>query len=61
MRMTVSFGDLTLDTDTRQIRRGAVEVHISPKAFELLTALIDARPAPSQRPTCTNGCGPTRM
>jgi DNA-binding winged helix-turn-helix (wHTH) protein len=44
MRMTVSFGDLTLDTDTRQIRRGAVEVHISPKAFELLTALVDARP-----------------
>ena len=42
--MTVSFGDLTLDTDTRQIRRGAVEVHISPKAFELLTALVDARP-----------------
>ena len=42
--MTVSFGDLTLDTDTRQIRRGAVEVPISPKAFELLTALIDARP-----------------
>ena len=42
--MTVSFGDLTVDTDTRQIRRGAVEVHISPKAFELLTALVDARP-----------------
>jgi DNA-binding winged helix-turn-helix (wHTH) protein len=42
--MTVSFGDLTLDTDTRQIRRGAVTVHISPKAFELLTALVDARP-----------------
>lgn len=42
--MTVSFGDLTLDTDTRQIRRGAVAVHISPKAFELLTALVDARP-----------------
>jgi DNA-binding winged helix-turn-helix (wHTH) protein len=42
--MTVSFGDLTLDTDTRQIRRGAVAVPISPKAFELLTALVDARP-----------------
>jgi DNA-binding winged helix-turn-helix (wHTH) protein len=42
--MKVSFGDLTLDTDTRQIRRGAVAVHISPKAFELLTALVDARP-----------------
>ena len=42
--MTVSFGGLTLDTDTRQIRRGAVEVQISPKAFDLLTALVDARP-----------------
>ena len=42
--MKVSFGDLTLDTDARQIRRGAVEVPISPKAFELLTALVDARP-----------------
>lgn len=42
--MTVSFGDMTLDTDTRQIHRGAVEVHISPKAFDLLTALVDARP-----------------
>ena len=42
--MTVSFGDLTLDTDTRQVRRGAVAVHISPKAFELLTALVDVRP-----------------
>src|SRR5688500_9228808 len=42
--MMVSFGDLTLDTDTRQIRRGAVEVQISPKAFDLLTALVDARP-----------------
>ena len=42
--MTVSFGDLTLDTDTRQIRRGAVAVPISPKAFELLTVLVDARP-----------------
>jgi DNA-binding winged helix-turn-helix (wHTH) protein len=42
--MKVSFGDLTLDTDTRLIRKGAVAVHISPKAFELLTALVDARP-----------------
>ena len=42
--MTVFFGDLTLDTDTRQIRRGAVELHLSPKAFDLLAALVDARP-----------------
>ena len=42
--MKVSFDELTLDTDTRQIRRGAVELHLSPKAFELLAALVDARP-----------------
>lgn len=42
--MKVSFGDLTLDTETRQLRRGAAEVHVSPKAFELLTALVESRP-----------------
>ena len=42
--MRVSFGDLTLDTDSRQLRKGAVEVHISPKAFELLTTLVLERP-----------------
>jgi DNA-binding winged helix-turn-helix (wHTH) protein len=38
------FGDLTFDSDTRQLLRGAVEVRLSPKAFELLKALIDNRP-----------------
>jgi DNA-binding winged helix-turn-helix (wHTH) protein len=42
--MKVQFGDLTLDSDTRQLRRGAIEVRISPKAFDLLTILLDARP-----------------
>src|SRR4029453_19163467 len=42
--MRVQFGDLTLDSDTRQLRRGAIEVRISPKAFDLLTILLDAGP-----------------
>ena len=42
--MKVQFGDLTLDSGTRQLRRGAIEVRISPKAFDLLTILLDARP-----------------
>jgi DNA-binding winged helix-turn-helix (wHTH) protein len=42
--MKVSFGELTLDMETRQLRRGADEVHVSPKAFELLTALVESRP-----------------
>ncbi|MGH9221524.1 MAG: winged helix-turn-helix domain-containing protein [Vicinamibacterales bacterium] len=42
--MKVSFGELTLDTETRQLRRGAAEVHVSPKAFELLAVLVEWRP-----------------
>lgn len=37
-------GDVTFDPDARQLLRGATEIHLSPKAFDLLKALIDARP-----------------
>src|SRR5262245_20870525 len=40
----VLFSDWTFDTDTRQLRRGSEEVHVSTKAFDLLKLLIDARP-----------------
>jgi DNA-binding winged helix-turn-helix (wHTH) protein len=40
----VLFGDWTFDVQTRQLRRGAEEIHLSTKAFELLKLLIDARP-----------------
>jgi DNA-binding winged helix-turn-helix (wHTH) protein len=42
--MKFQLGDLTLDSETRQLRRGALEVRISPKAFDLLSILLDARP-----------------
>src|SRR5688572_18778088 len=42
--MQVRFGEFTLDTESRQLRRGAVERHLSPKAFELLRLLIENRP-----------------
>jgi DNA-binding winged helix-turn-helix (wHTH) protein len=38
------FGDLLLDESTRQLLRGGREVHLSPKAFDLLAFLLDARP-----------------
>jgi DNA-binding winged helix-turn-helix (wHTH) protein len=38
------FGDLTFDGETRQLLRGATEVHLSPKAFDLLQVLIGHRP-----------------
>jgi DNA-binding winged helix-turn-helix (wHTH) protein len=38
------FGPFILDADTRQLTRDGREIHVSPKAFELLAALIAARP-----------------
>jgi len=40
----VQFGDCTLDSDTRELFRGAEPVHLSPKAFRLLELLLEARP-----------------
>jgi DNA-binding winged helix-turn-helix (wHTH) protein len=40
----IRFGPFTLDLDTRQLMRDGQELHLSPKAFELLAALADARP-----------------
>jgi DNA-binding winged helix-turn-helix (wHTH) protein len=38
------FGQLTLDEGARQLRRGEMEVHLSRKGFDLLAALLHARP-----------------
>jgi DNA-binding winged helix-turn-helix (wHTH) protein len=37
-------GDVTLDPDTRQLLRGGAEIHLSPKAFDLLRMLVHHRP-----------------
>ena len=42
----IRFADFTLDSATRQLlHRGRGEIHLSPKAFDLLAALIEQRPA----------------
>jgi DNA-binding winged helix-turn-helix (wHTH) protein len=40
----IQFAEFTLDLDTRQLLRGASEVRLSPKAFELLAGLAAERP-----------------
>jgi hypothetical protein len=40
----VRFADYNLDTEARQLFRGSREVHLSPKAFELLKVLVESRP-----------------
>jgi DNA-binding winged helix-turn-helix (wHTH) protein len=40
----IQFAAFILDLDTRQLTRGAREVRLSPKAFELLVMLVTERP-----------------
>ena len=42
--MRFEFGDVVVDVDSRQVLRGGAAVHVSPKAFDLLVALIRERP-----------------
>jgi len=40
----IRFGPFTLDFDTRQLTRTGREIHLEPKAFDLLAALVLDRP-----------------
>jgi DNA-binding winged helix-turn-helix (wHTH) protein len=42
--MRVQFGDITLDSASRQLVRGEKAIHLSPKAFDLLCHLVERRP-----------------
>ena len=42
--MHIRFGECTFDAVRREVRRGPVAVHLSPRAFELLSLLIARRP-----------------
>ncbi len=42
--MEVRFGECTLDTDARRLVRNGTDIHLSPKAFELLKLLVESRP-----------------
>ena len=42
--MRVSFDEFVLDADARQLTRKGTEIHLSPKAFAVLCALLEKRP-----------------
>jgi DNA-binding winged helix-turn-helix (wHTH) protein len=44
MAKLIRCGDWTLDFESRQIRRGADEIHVTPKAFEVLEVLVTSAP-----------------
>lgn len=43
--MRVSFDDFVLDQEARQLTRDGKEIHLSPKAFAVLCALLEKRPS----------------
>lgn len=49
--MRVTFGPFVLDDATRQLTRGGGILHLSPKAFQLLTLLVQSRPSVVDRAT----------
>ena len=42
--MRTRFAEFIVDTDTRQLLGGGGDIHLSPKAFDLLCLLIEAAP-----------------
>src|SRR5262245_11100110 len=44
--MKLAFGDCVFDSDLRQLVRGGVAVHLTPKALRLLELLLERRPKP---------------
>ena len=42
--MRIRFGPFTLDLESRQLTNAGEEIHLEPKAFELLSALVLERP-----------------
>lgn len=42
--VTLRFAEFEFDTGARRLTRGGAEVHLTPKAFELLAALLEHRP-----------------
>jgi DNA-binding winged helix-turn-helix (wHTH) protein len=46
----IRFGACTFDPESRQVFRGNTEVHLSPKAFELLKILVQRRPQALSKP-----------
>ena len=51
------FGPFEFAAARRQVTRDGCDVHLTPKAFDLLGVLLEAAPRVSQKPSFTRGCG----
>ena len=51
MAVKLQFGDFALDADARRLTHDGVDLHLSPKAFQLLSLLLQSSPAVLDRAT----------
>jgi DNA-binding winged helix-turn-helix (wHTH) protein len=58
--MPLRFSECVLDPDGRELRRGGRLVPLSPRAFRLLTLLLDARPRPLSHARLRDALWPDR-
>ena len=58
--MKLRLGEMTLDLAARQLVRGGDEIHLSPKAFELLKILVENRPRALAKNELHERCGRPR-
>lgn len=56
--MKLRIGDLSFDSRRRLLCRGGAEVHLSPKAFQLLALLLSRRPDAVSRPEIVGSLWP---
>lgn len=56
--MLTHFGLFVLDSDARQLLRDGVAVHLTPKAYELLTYLVGERPRAASKAVLLNQLWP---
>ncbi|MEY4093257.1 MAG: Transcriptional regulator HilA [Acidobacteriota bacterium] len=56
--MRYSFADCQLDTTSREFSRNGQDVHLSPKAYDLLLLLLEQRPRVLNKQELMNGLWP---
>jgi DNA-binding response OmpR family regulator len=57
--VSIQFGPFTLDLDTRQLVRAGRDVHLTPKAFDLLATLAVDRLSALSKQASRSGSGRT--
>src|ERR1700682_5906523 len=59
--MRMDLGGMTLDTGTRELLRGKERLRLTPKAFQLLTLLVEKRPSAVSKEEIEDALWPEKL